>query len=115
VLWKHKAPFHFGLVQDKFFKEFQYIFTRKLQARVSQEALDFLKGKGICVYKDKSTYIRLYGYEGNHPFLPILLVKIIFSLKYVCSINHGLPYLIKIINDGSFPYLSILSTFQSRD
>jgi hypothetical protein len=27
ILWKHKAPFHFFLIQDKFLKEFRYMLT----------------------------------------------------------------------------------------
>jgi hypothetical protein len=83
VLWKHKAPFHFVLVQDKFVKEFQYILTGTLPTRVSQEALDFLKGKGICVYKEKSTYIRLYGFEGR-PFLLPNFVSDRYFVVEVC-------------------------------
>jgi hypothetical protein len=36
--------------------------------RKTQEAEDFLKGKGICVHQEDHTYIKLYGYGGS-PFL----------------------------------------------
>jgi hypothetical protein len=68
VLWKHKAPFQLCLISYEFLKKFINILTGATPAKITQEAKDFLKGKGIYVFEEDSTYIRLYGFEGR-PFL----------------------------------------------
>jgi hypothetical protein len=49
VLWKHKAPFQFFLIQDKFLKEFRYMLTRATPTRITQEERGFSQGKrSLC-------------------------------------------------------------------
>jgi hypothetical protein len=71
MLWKHKEPFIFSLIQDRFLKEFIFMLTREAPIRIIQEAEDFLKGKEVCVQQEDHTYIRPYGYEGS-PFLLLI-------------------------------------------
>jgi hypothetical protein len=105
-LWKHKAPFHFFLIQDKFLKEFRYILTGVEPRRITQEDEDFLKGKGICVQEENHTYIKLYGCEENPLLLPIFVCdKIFCSQKSVDNIRHGVFYLIEKERNNSLHYL----------
>jgi len=82
ILGKHKAPFHVFLIQDKFLKEFRYMLTRATPTRITQEAEDFLKGKGVCVHKEYHTYIGLYGYDG----IPFLLIIFVFDRYFVAKV-----------------------------
>jgi hypothetical protein len=35
VLWKHKAPFHFYIIHDRFLKEFKHVLTREEPKRIT--------------------------------------------------------------------------------
>jgi hypothetical protein len=70
TLWKHKAPFYFYQIQDSFIKECKSMLTGTDLARVTKVAMDFLKGKGVCVFEEKFTYIRLFGFKGKPYFFP---------------------------------------------
>jgi hypothetical protein len=50
---------------------------------ITQEALNFLKGKSIYVYGEESTYIRLYVFEGKMFLLPNFMCDRHFFAK-VC-------------------------------
>jgi hypothetical protein len=70
TLWKHKAPFYFYEIQDSFVKECKSILIRTDLARVIEAAMDFLRGKGVCVFEEKFTYIRLFNFKGKPLLLP---------------------------------------------
>jgi hypothetical protein len=50
---------------------------------ITQEAEDFLKGKGICIQEENHTYIRLYGCQENPLLLPIFFCDRYYVMK-VC-------------------------------
>jgi hypothetical protein len=81
VLWRHKAPFHFYIIQDRFLKEFRHVLTRVEPKRITQEAEEFLKGKGICIQEENHTYIQLYGCQENPLLLPIFVCDRYFVVE----------------------------------
>jgi hypothetical protein len=74
VLWRYKVPFHLCQVQDKFVKEIRHILIGTQPIRLTKAALNFLKGKGIYIYEEESTYIKLYGFKESLSCFPILFV-----------------------------------------
>jgi hypothetical protein len=81
VLCKHKAPFNFCIVQDKFVREFRHILVGAEPKRITQEAEYFLKGKGICIQEKNHTYICLYGCQENPLLLPIFVCDRYFVVE----------------------------------
>jgi hypothetical protein len=65
VLWKHKAPFHFYQSQDYFVRECRSMLIRIEPARLTEESIGFLVGKGVCIFEEKFTYIRIFVFEGK--------------------------------------------------
>jgi hypothetical protein len=59
------------------------MFTGEAPTRITQEAEDFLKGKGVCVHQEDHAYIRLYGYEGS-PFLLPIFARDRYFVAEVC-------------------------------
>jgi hypothetical protein len=62
--------FHLCQVQDEFAMELRHILIRTQPMRLTEAALNFLDGKGIHVYDEESTYIKLFIFEGNPILLP---------------------------------------------
>jgi hypothetical protein len=75
VLYKHKASFNFCIVQDKFVREFKHILVGAEPKRITQEAEDFLKEKGICIQEQSHTYIRLYGLSRKPTSTPYIFLR----------------------------------------
>lgn len=73
MLWKHKAPFYIYHIQDSFLGCCREILTRTVLDRFTQEARDFLEGKGILYLKEEHSFIRLFSYEHS----PIILPKFV--------------------------------------
>jgi hypothetical protein len=83
TLWKHKAPFYFYQIQDSFIKECRSMLTGTEPTRVTEATLDFLKGKGVCVFEEQFTYIRIFGFEGKPLLLPRFMCDI-FLVYELC-------------------------------
>jgi hypothetical protein len=49
MLWRHKAPYNFYQVQDKFVREFRHIMVGTQLLIITHEALNFLKGRNLCI------------------------------------------------------------------
>jgi hypothetical protein len=56
--------------------------TGAAPTRITQEAEDFLKGKGVCVHQQDHTYIRLYGNEG----IPFLILKCVYDRYFFAEV-----------------------------
>jgi hypothetical protein len=79
--------------------------------RITQEALNFLKGKGIYVYEEESTYIRLYGFEGKPFLLPNFVCDRYFFVEVCRQYKSWSSFFDKKRKNNLFPYFLSL-TFQ---
>jgi hypothetical protein len=83
MLWRHKAPFHFYEIQDSFVREFRCMLTGMEPDKLTEAVVNFLVGKGVYIFEEKFTYIRLFGFEGK-PFLLPCFVCDIFFIYELC-------------------------------
>ena len=79
--WKHKVPYHTYLIHESFLGS-REILTREVPDRITQEARNFLDGKGQLYIEDEHTYFQLFGFEGTPLLLPKFVTNKIFVLEF---------------------------------
>ena len=57
MLSKNKTWFNFYIVQDDFVRQFRHMLVGEEPKRITQEAEEFLNGKGIFIQDENHTYI----------------------------------------------------------
>jgi hypothetical protein len=108
VLCKHKARFNFYIVQDNFVRQFRHMLVGAEPKRITQEAEEFLNGKGICIQEENHTYIWLYGCQENPLLLPMFVCDRYFVVQnFVDSIKPGAFYLTR--KEKTIHYISFSS------
>jgi hypothetical protein len=114
VLCRHKAPFNFYIVQDRFVREFRHMLVGAEPKRITQKVEEFLKGKGICIQEENHTYIWLYGCQENPLLLPIFFCDRYFVMEVFGNIKPGVFYLTGREKINSLHFLFELETQLSR-
>jgi hypothetical protein len=82
VLWRHKTPFHFYIIQEIFLREFKHVLNGLEPKRITWEVEEFLKGKGICIKEKNHTYIWLYGCQER----PLMLLIFVYDRYFVAGV-----------------------------
>lgn len=78
MLWKHKAPFHIYQILDVILGRCRAILTETIPNKVTQEAKDFLEGRGLLYIDEEHLYIKLFGFDGKHFLLPRFVIDRLF-------------------------------------
>jgi hypothetical protein len=78
MLWKQKEPYHMYMIYDSFLGRCREILTRDVPNRITQEARNFLDGKGKLCIEDEHTYFQLFGFEGTPFLLPKFVTNRLF-------------------------------------
>jgi hypothetical protein len=103
-----KHHFIFTLFKIDFSREFRHVLTRAEPKRITQEAEEFLKGKGICIQEENHTYIGCMVVKKTPFFSQYLSMIDILWWKFVDNINLGASYLKGNEKGNSLPCLFML-------